>query len=548
MLYLSTTLTSIFITISLVPLLRKFALRFQLVDIPNARKVHCEPMPKSGGLAMAIGFAVPILFWMPADGFVVSLLAGAGVIVTFGLLDDIKDLGYKPKLAGQLIAALLLCFFGDVTIDRMGDLLPDGMILPGFLSRGLTLFVIVGVTNAINLSDGLDGLAGGISMLSFLCIGILGYQSEMPVIATLAFAVVGAIFGFLRFNTHPATVFMGDAGSQLLGFLAAGLSLKLCQGSNALSPSLPLIILGFPILDTLTVMIERIRKGRSPFVADKNHFHHKLMRLGLFHSEAVFAIYVLQSMLILFAFFFRFHSDWLLVLFYALFSGSVLGGIRYACRAGWQFKREGFLDVRLKRRLKVLRDRDFQIIVPFWIVEWCLPVFFLAISLLPATSSRLFGGLYLGWAAGMLLVSAYSGQKGKELGIRLFQFFLIPVMLLRVEIDSPEWLTEKLLLGYHLMFLLIAVLVIFIVKNTRRKKGFHASTMDYLILFVSVFVPLLPLPHLQQAQLIRILPQIIVLFFSIEVLLGELRGNYTRSCRLCVMCMFVAGIKSVFWG
>jgi UDP-GlcNAc:undecaprenyl-phosphate GlcNAc-1-phosphate transferase len=272
------------------------------------------------------------------------------------------------------------------------------------------------------------------------------------------------------------------------------------------------------------------------------------MRMGLYHSEAVFAIYVLQSILILFAFFFRFHSDWLLILFYVFFSGSVFWGFQQAEHVRWQLKREGFLDTHLKKRLKVLRERNLHIIVPFKAMEWGVPVFILAVCLLPATASRIFGGLCLGWAVGMLIVGRYSGQKGKEIGLRLFQFFFIPVMLMRVEVDGPEWLTGNLLLGYHLTFLLIAVLVIFIVKNTRRKKGFHASTMDYLILFVSVMVPVLPIPHLEQAQLISMLPQVIVLFFTIEVLLGELRGNYTRSCRLCVMCMVVAGIKSVFWG
>ena len=129
----------------------------------------------------------------------------------------------------------------------------------------------------------------------------------------LCTAIVGAIFGFLRFNTYPATVFMGDTGSQLLGFLAITLSIGVTQRETPLSPLLPLLLLGFPVLDTITVMAERIASGRMPFSPDKNHFHHKLMRLGLFHTEAVVTIYGITALLTAAAYLLRFHSDWLLV-------------------------------------------------------------------------------------------------------------------------------------------------------------------------------------------------------------------------------------------
>jgi UDP-GlcNAc:undecaprenyl-phosphate/decaprenyl-phosphate GlcNAc-1-phosphate transferase len=544
MIYLSTTLTSIFITISLVPVFKKLALRCHLVDVPNGRKVHCAPMPKTGGIAMAMGLLVPILCWAPGGGFVRALMAGAGVLVVFGLADDIKELGYRTKLVGQLIAAMALVYGGDLSLARLGDLLPDGVVLPHWMGHALTVFVIVGVTNAINLSDGLDGLAGGISLMSFLCIGLLGYQCEMVTVAVTALAVAGAIFGFLRYNSHPATVFMGDAGSQLLGFLAAGLSIRLCQGPNPLSPSLPLIILGFPILDTATVMIERMSKGKSPFVADKNHFHHKLMRLGLYHSEAVLAIYFLQSALITFAFFIRFYSDWLIVLCYLGFSGSIVCLFQIADRTGWRFKREGPFDRIVKKRLKRFRDSGLHIAVPFGLLHWCLPLFVLFICLIPAAPHWLIRSLYLAWAGAMLAGWHLWGQEGKELGARIFQFFLMPVALFQAEFFRPDWLAGTWLRMYHLSFVLIALLVVHILKTTRRRKGFHVSTMDYLIVFIAIVVPLLPMNKMRDTLVINILPQIIVLFFAFEVLLGELRGNYSRSCLLCMGCMLAGGA----WG
>ena len=287
-----------FITIALVPFFRGLAVKINALDVPNERKVHKYPMPKSGGIAMALGAFIPILLWFPSGNFTRATIIGAGIVVLFGLLDDMKDLGFKTKFAGQFAAALIVIIYGGVKIKSLGMLLPDGVLLPDWLAMPLTFIVIVGITNAINLSDGLDGLAGGISLLSFLCIGYLAYSAGNFSIALLSAATVGAIFGFLRFNTYPATVFMGDAGSQLLGFMAITFSLKLTQGNAPLSPILPLLLLGFPVLDTITVMFERVTNGKSPFVADKNHLHHKLMRLDLFHTEAVLSIYVLQAFLV----------------------------------------------------------------------------------------------------------------------------------------------------------------------------------------------------------------------------------------------------------
>ncbi|MCK5508975.1 MAG: undecaprenyl/decaprenyl-phosphate alpha-N-acetylglucosaminyl 1-phosphate transferase, partial [Desulfobacterales bacterium] len=230
MFFIPTLLISMFITIALIPIFKSLAVRVNVMDVPNDRKVHSYPMPKSGGIAMALGVLVPIFFWVPTTEFVSAVLIGAGIIVIFGLIDDVINLEWKIKLFGQCAAALVVILYGGVKIKCLGMLLPDDVFLPDWFAILFTLIAIVGVTNAINLSDGLDGLAGGISLLSFICIGCLAYCSANIVIALLSIAIVGAILGFLRFNTYPAVLFMGDAGSQLLGFLAVTLSLALTQG------------------------------------------------------------------------------------------------------------------------------------------------------------------------------------------------------------------------------------------------------------------------------------------------------------------------------
>ena len=331
------------------------------MDVPNHRKVHSCPMPKSGGIAMALGALIPVLLWAPGGEFVRAVLIGAGIVVFFGLMDDFRDLGYKAKFTGQCAAALIVIIYGGVKIKSLGMLLPGDMLLSDWLAIPLTLIVIVGVTNAVNLSDGLDGLAGGSSLLSFLCIGYLAYLGENIVIAMMSVAVIGAIFGFLRFNTYPANLFMGDSGSQLLGFSGITLLLALAQGNTPLSPILPLIVLGFPVLDTLTVMSERLAEGRPPFIADKNHFHHKLMRLGFFHTEAVFIIYILQAFLVTCALLFRFYSEWFLLTGYLICSGLILSGFFIADRSHWKFKRYDLLDTFIKGNLRKLKEKNIFI-------------------------------------------------------------------------------------------------------------------------------------------------------------------------------------------
>ena len=220
MVNLSTLFIALFITVVMVPLFRRLAYKLNAFDEPGERKVHVRPMARTGGLAMAVGILVPLVLWAPPEFSLRPLLLASSIIVLAGFIDDLVDLGHWAKFGSQLLAAAVIVLYGGVKIQSMGSLLPDGWLLADGIAVPLTIVVIVGVTNAINLSDGLDGLAGGISIITFMVLGYLGFQVGNPVVVMVAAAVIGAIFGFLRYNTYPATIFMGDAGSQLLGFLA----------------------------------------------------------------------------------------------------------------------------------------------------------------------------------------------------------------------------------------------------------------------------------------------------------------------------------------
>ncbi|MFZ5570346.1 MAG: MraY family glycosyltransferase [Thermodesulfobacteriota bacterium] len=495
---------------------------------------------------MAIGWCIPIILWLPTSDFIQSVLIGAGILVAFGLADDLKNLGYKIKLVGQISAALVLVSHGNVLIRSFGSLIPiqfEGIVFES-VSILLTLLVIIGVTNAINLSDGLDGLAGGISMLCFVCIGFLAYKTENTEISVMAIAITGTIFGFLRFNTHPASVFMGDTGSQLLGFLAIAFSLQLTQSDSPYSPILPLIIIGFPVLDTLVVMTERIAKGHSPFVADKNHFHHKLIRLGFFHSEAVFIIYVLQACLVSSAYIFRFYSEWFLLIVYCGFSGTIIAGFLLADRASWQFKRYDLFDRVIKGRLKAIKEQNIAIKVSFRILKYGLPTLFFLTCFIPSAMP-----LYLPVIALIfiflivwirLFVIEFLGSV-----IRLSLYLIIPFLAYIAEIDIASWLNSQVFTVYNISFGVLTIFVIFTLKFTRRTKGFKTTPMDFLILFIALIGPNLADLNIETFNLGMLTVRVIIFLFSYEVLIGELRKEYDGLALSTVLALMILAVRGI---
>lgn len=544
MIYYSTLLIAMFITMALVPIFKSLASTMHVMDVPSERKVHQIPMPKTGGFAMALGAMVPLFLWATLDKAGQSIMIGAGIIVFFGFIDDIKELGYKSKFAGQLSASLVIVLYGGIRIKCLGMLLPDDFLLPEYLALPLTIFFVVGVTNAINLADGLDGLAGGISLLSFICIAYMALLGENTPIALFALAMAGAIFGFLRFNTYPATVFMGDTGSQLIGFVAGALSVSLTQGNTPLSPMLPLLLLGFPILDTITVMLERLAEGSSPFVADKKHFHHKLMELGLYHTEAVFVIYILQAFLVTSAFIFRFHSDWLLLLLYVTFSCTTIITFWLLGRTGWSFQRYGFFDVFVKGRLKILKEKNVFIKIAFGIFKIGIPILFFFSCVVPANIPGYFSLFAAGMAILLLLFWFFRAELLPTM-LRISLYLLIPFVIYLAEIDVSIWVND---LMNQLLIALYASMVIFMMltlRLTRRQKGFKSSPMDFLILFIAMIVPNLPDQYIQSYHLGGVAAKIIVLFFSYEVLIGELRGRLNWVVFSTIAALVALSVKGV---
>jgi UDP-GlcNAc:undecaprenyl-phosphate GlcNAc-1-phosphate transferase len=325
------------VTAALIPVLVHWAPAIGLTDAPGPRKVHSIPVPRVGGLAMAVGLLLPTLITVELTPSIRGVLLGLVVLLIFGLWDDRVTLGYRTKFAGQVLAAGLCMFVGNVHIGAL--MVGSVIVLPQAVSIFLTFVFLIGITNAVNLADGLDGLAGGLVLLCLCAIALFAAMSGNGTVVEMALIEAGAVLGFLRFNTHPARIFMGDSGSQMLGFSVGALALLATQGeASPLSAALPLLLLGLPIMDTLTVMLTRIRAGRSPFSADSNHLHHRLLALGFAHREAVLLIYMMQVALVLLAYFLRFESDSEVFIAFCAFAAFVLGLLRRATQVGWRLK------------------------------------------------------------------------------------------------------------------------------------------------------------------------------------------------------------------
>lgn len=278
------------------PLVIRLARRIGAVDHPGIRSVHTRPIPRIGGVAIYFSatcvIAALLLFnHASSDRFremrlqLVTLLGSATGIFLLGLTDDLKVLPARWKFLAELLGAAILCLAG-VRIDSIG-LGGDSRIVLGWLGWPVTILWIVGITNAVNMSDGLDGLAAGLSAIACGVIAIFATNSGQVVMALLMLALLGSLSGFLFFNFHPARVFMGDCGSLFLGFTLAAASV-LCASKTA---ALVGLALGIPIFDTLLSMLRRFLERRSLFAADRGHFHHRMLELGFNQRRAVLAIY-----------------------------------------------------------------------------------------------------------------------------------------------------------------------------------------------------------------------------------------------------------------
>lgn len=276
------------------PIVKWIANHVNALDYPNERKVHKKPMPLLGGLMMFFGFLFGYMCFAPQNTQMLAILMAGFIVILTGMIDDIKPLKAREKLIGQLIAAAIVTFYGNILLN---DITFFGFYFDfGILAYPLTIIFIIALMNCINFIDGLDGLACGISSIFFATIGVIAFimHNIGSLEITITFIMLGACLGFLIFNFNPAKIFMGETGSMFLGFMIAVVCLMGFKAVTLTSLVVPMLILAIPILDTLFAIIRRIIHKKPIYVADKQHLHHQLLNKKFSQKTTVLIIYTVS--------------------------------------------------------------------------------------------------------------------------------------------------------------------------------------------------------------------------------------------------------------
>jgi UDP-GlcNAc:undecaprenyl-phosphate GlcNAc-1-phosphate transferase len=514
-------LTALAISMATTPVMMRLAPRLHMVDMPDSRKVHAVAIPRVGGIGIVAGALVSAMLWMEPQSWLGSYLLGSLILMIFGAADDSMELGHYIKFLGQFIAAIAVVFWGDIWVSHVPFLASE---LEPAIGKPFTIIALVGVMNAINHSDGLDGLAGGESLLSLGCIAYLGSLVGGMQVVVLAAAIGGGVFGFLRFNTHPAQVFMGDAGSQFLGFSLGVLAVLLTQQVNpGLSMALPALIIGLPIVDILAVFAQRVYYGMNWFRATRNHIHHRLLDLGLTHGQSVVAIYSVQVLLVLGSLLLSYESDVLVASSYLAVCASVFALINLAERRGWRCARASEpvdpSSSPVGTRFAMLRQ------LPLKFLKFTVPLYLIAAGLLiehvPSDFALPAAGV-LG-LAGLSLLLKPVATKRLFLRLALYSGVACVVYLLDQSESFAGSAAASIEKAY---FVLLGLAVAATLRLHQGANGFRTTPLDFLLVIVVVVSGVLAARQTADHSVVAgTIVRLAVLFYACELAIND---NRTR--------------------
>ncbi len=278
------------------PIVKKIAIHIGALDYPNKRRLNKNPMPTIGGLAIFFSFMFGYMLYARSSVQMLSILMGSFVVLFMGLIDDINPIKAKYQLVAQIIAAGIIVFYGNIHLDYV-SILGLNLTFNAPINYIITIIFIIAIINTINLSDGLDGLSSGVSVIYFFTIAVIAFimNTQEGLDTTLALIMIGSILGFLVYNFPPAHIYVGDTGSNLLGFIIAVTALLGYKTATFTSLIVPLIILATPIIDVLFSIIRRVLKGQNPFnTPDKAHLHHQLLNMQFSTRTSLFIIYAID--------------------------------------------------------------------------------------------------------------------------------------------------------------------------------------------------------------------------------------------------------------
>lgn len=511
-----------------------------MVDMPDRRKVHAKPIPRVGGVGIVFGALIPLLLWVPLNEVMLAYLFGALVLFGFGAWDDSHELGHYVKFIGQFIAVLGVVYYGDIHVQMFPFMNMEP--LPEAIGKAFTVFAMVGMINAINHSDGLDGLAGGMSVLSLSCIAYLAFLADGGLAVTVAVAVLGGVIGFLRYNTHPASVFMGDSGSQFLGFTLGFLAVLLTQNINpALSPALPALILGLPIIDIIAVFAQRVYHGMNWFRATKNHIHHRLLELGFHHYEVVVIIYFIQMLFIAGAVFLRYESDLLILLLYLGTCILVFMFLIMAEKRDWRAHRR-HSPSRFANWVEKVKKHRLLTSGTVQTVGIVMPLIFLGTAVLATDVPRDFG-MTAGLLTVILLLMLIFGPK-ESIVFRAVSYVTAAFI---VYLESKYVGSDRsgILYGVSVsMYGLLAIAIWLAVRYATTATEFRISPMDYLIIFIVLAVGIVARDHFKQDFLSLMMVKIVILFYGCELIFAKIRNKWNLFSASTLLTLAVLGVRS----
>lgn len=523
MIYLLQVIAAALLTAVLMPFFMKLGLRWGMVDMPGGRRIHDDPTPRTGGIAMGLGLLGSLVLAPALGPLTKGILPGLVVLFAVGIVDDRYGLDYRIKFGAQLVAVSTALWGTDLELRSLGLIAPGYELPLGILGGPTTALFLLAVINSVNLADGLDSLAGGLCLLSFCATAVLPTKAPDPALISLASCAAGTVIGFLRYNTHPAMVFMGDTGSQILGFMLGITLLTYHQSASQPQIGIVLFIAGIPILDMLTVIIQRIREGQCPFRADRNHLHHILLQKGLRPHQAVVAIYFGQLVLIgvglslltlpsYVSFWIYSGTTFLFVFFMTAFKKLPLEGLlKFFNRTIFGPLREKFgggiriIVARTALGGIFLSFGTFLILAPVWV----RPI------------PREIGAVALVFFL-VCLVLWMSGAQALQPFLKVPLYFCSLYSIVAMEIASEQlFCSHQEVWVYHLIFAFMAVCYcIYLLSGAQRSR---LSAIEYLLAAIVMLILLAPNRFIVAYNVTTISSKAFLIFLCVEVLWQSVR-------------------------
>lgn len=536
--YLLMAIMSMAICMAIIPVMMHYAPQLGMIDHPDQRKVHVSAIPRTGGIGIVVGLVIPLLIWLDASPFNTSLIIGCLLLLFFGAWDDARNMRPLIKFIGQFLAAVIVVYYGGIYVHHFPFVVSQ--TLPGYIGQPFTVIAIVGMINALNLSDGLDGLAGGEALITLVAIAYLAFQFEGTVALAVAAVTIGGIFGFLRFNSHPARIFMGDAGSQTLGFILAVLAVYLTQQINpVVSPVIALLLLGLPVVDSLVVFYLRAKRGDSLMVAAKDHLHHRLLARGFYHYESVMVIYSIQIIFVVTAILLPYESDLLLLGLYlglciALFSVLVL-----AEKSNWKIHEKeassSLFIADILNKYKTIK------ILPYRILKACMSLFIVIAAIttshVPMDLAVLSLVLFL-----LLLVIIISSRAGNSF-YRLLMFITIGSSVYLLSNYPPAWLMSQVSLVY--LFFMAITVISFITIRITLKDQFKITPLDYLVVVMVVIVGIASGIDAAASTMIWMVVQMIILFYACELIIQNMKSQLNSFTIIVALSLAIISFRGL---